>query len=247
MIHFLILKFIDTNRNLSGNPISLKGGQSKIGIKIKQRAGSIKKQATRKQKRENKSETKPLKRREKNSDKVKNKKRTAHTKNKNENQQKTQDLTTKKQTKAKNTDKKSEYIEKKEQKTESINKRNSISHSELKKEENKESTGSGSIFSFLNWKSMYIKKVISSLDKNKQYPELAKEMGIQGTVKLLLTINRNGNVEKIKIAESSGFPILDKNAIETAKKSKFPPFPEEIKKDDIKITIFISYKLNKVE
>lgn len=244
LIHFLILKFIDANRNPSGNLVSFKGSKSKIAVRIKQKTiGSTKKQTknNRKKEEEEKSQVESVKKR-KNKVKVRKpkiKKKTS--KKKNKTHQETPILN--KETQKKEAEKNVEQKEKQEQKAENINRESSNLSKDLKKEENKKPAEGGSLFSFLNWKSMYIKEVIHSLDKNKQYPELAKEMGIQGTVRLLLTIDRNGNVEKIELAESSGFPILDKNAVETVKKSKFPPFPKEVKNNRIQITIYISYKL----
>ncbi|WP_456397879.1 energy transducer TonB [Desulfurobacterium sp.] len=105
----------------------------------------------------------------------------------------------------------------------------------------------GNIFSFLNWEQRYIDTVISRLENQKEYPMVAREMGIQGTVKLILTIGRNGNLLKVTIARTSGFPILDKNAVETAKKAKFPPFPHKVKKDKIEIPVYVIYKLTEIK
>ncbi|WP_456397316.1 energy transducer TonB [Desulfurobacterium sp.] len=244
LIHFLILTFIDANRNPSGNLISLKGSKSKIAVRIKQKTiDSVKKQTKNNHKKEEKekSQVKFVKKR-KNKAKVREPKiKKKISKKNNKTHQETRILN--KETQKKEVEKNVEQKEKQEQKAENINRKSSNLSKNLKKEENKKPAEGGSLFSFLNWKSMYIKEVINSLDKNKQYPELAKEMGIQGTVRLLLTIDRNGNVEKIEIAESSGFPILDKNAVETVKKSKFPPFPNEIKSSKIKVAVYISYIL----
>ncbi|SNR75651.1 energy transducer TonB [Desulfurobacterium atlanticum] len=247
LIHFLILKFIDANRNPAGKLITLNGDKTKIAVKIKQKAiSNTEKQTDNKQGIEKKHQTKPIKKKSK-VKKAKIKRKTSDKKDKNKTHQKPQKKTqisnVKKQIRKpeKETNHKEE---KKEQKMEAINREKNNLSVESKKEENRKTTKGGSLFSFLNWKNMYIKEVINSLDKNKQYPELAKEMGIQGTVKLVLTIDRNGNVEKIEVAESSGFPILDKNAVKTVKKSKFPPFPPEVKKEKMKINIYITYKIN---
>jgi protein TonB len=48
--------------------------------------------------------------------------------------------------------------------------------------------------------------------KPDQYPQMAKEMRQQGTVKLLLTVDDVGKIVSVEIKESSGSPILDNDA-----------------------------------
>jgi protein TonB len=50
------------------------------------------------------------------------------------------------------------------------------------------------------------------------YPLVARRMGWAGRVKVAFTVLEDGNVEDISVIESSGFTVLDKNAIETIKK-----------------------------
>lgn len=59
--------------------------------------------------------------------------------------------------------------------------------------------------------------------KNLSYPSTARRMGWEGKVLVSFVINNDGFVSDIKIVESSGFGILDKNAVETVKKAS--PFP----------------------
>jgi protein TonB len=51
-----------------------------------------------------------------------------------------------------------------------------------------------------------------------QYPTIALQLGQQGTVKLLVTVDDSGRVVSADIQESSGSPILDYNAQETIKR-----------------------------
>jgi len=55
------------------------------------------------------------------------------------------------------------------------------------------------------------------------YPERAREMGWQGKVKVSFVVCSDGFVKDVRILESSGVAILDKNAVETVKKAS--PFP----------------------
>ena len=49
-------------------------------------------------------------------------------------------------------------------------------------------------------------------------------MGWQGKVLLSFIISADGSVREVKIIQGSGFPILDKSAIETVKDTA--PFPK---------------------
>ena len=57
------------------------------------------------------------------------------------------------------------------------------------------------------------------------YPMIARKMGWSGRVKIAFTVREDGGVEDINVIESSGFTVLDKNAIETIKKSCPLPKP----------------------
>jgi protein TonB len=59
--------------------------------------------------------------------------------------------------------------------------------------------------------------------RNVSYPDTARRMGWQGKVLLSFVITADGSVREFKIIQSSGFTILDKNAIKTV--SDTAPFP----------------------
>ena len=60
---------------------------------------------------------------------------------------------------------------------------------------------------------------------NPEYPELAKRMKVAGTVKVLVTIEPNGNVKTAKPV--GGHPLLVEPAVEAAKKWKYEPASSE--------------------
>ncbi len=68
------------------------------------------------------------------------------------------------------------------------------------------------------------------------YPKLAIKKGYEGTLKLKITILRDGSVKNVVIKESTGYNILDKSGIEAAMNSKFYPLLKETNLD-------IEYKL----
>jgi TonB family protein len=56
------------------------------------------------------------------------------------------------------------------------------------------------------------------------YPELAKRMGVSGSVKLELTVSASGKVKEVKIV--GGHPVLAMSAKQTAEKWQFEPGAE---------------------
>lgn len=56
-----------------------------------------------------------------------------------------------------------------------------------------------------------------------QYPRLALELGQQGAVTLLMTVDDAGIITSVRIKESSGSPILDRSASEWVKKHWIVP------------------------
>jgi periplasmic protein TonB len=50
------------------------------------------------------------------------------------------------------------------------------------------------------------------------YPKIALEQGQQGKVTLLLSADEAGNIFSVEVKESSGFPILDRSAVDFVKR-----------------------------
>ncbi|MGQ9744427.1 MAG: energy transducer TonB [Dissulfurimicrobium sp.] len=78
----------------------------------------------------------------------------------------------------------------------------------------------------------YIRDLIM---QNLSYPMMARKMGWSGRVVVSFTVLDDGHVEDIKVVETSGFNILDKNAIKTIEKTA--PFPRPPVKAELIIPI----------
>jgi len=77
------------------------------------------------------------------------------------------------------------------------------------------------------------------------YPPTARGSGFQGIVTLRMNLSYNGEILESGIQSSSGYKILDDNALKTAKRiSPYPPFPPAIKEKDLWINIPIAYQLD---
>lgn len=80
------------------------------------------------------------------------------------------------------------------------------------------------------------KEIKKAIQTNLIYPEIAKQNGYNGKVKLSFDIDSTRIPKNIKIIKSSSYSILDKNAIYTVKKAA-KDFPEIDKKYNITINI----------
>jgi len=73
---------------------------------------------------------------------------------------------------------------------------------------------------YLKQHFQYIKETIQ---KKICYPGVARKMGWEGKVVISFVVKENGDIQDIKVVESSGYQALDKNAMITIKKAA--PFP----------------------
>jgi protein TonB len=93
-------------------------------------------------------------------------------------------------------------------------------------------------------KEHYIKANFSfirdTVERNLNYPAIARRMGWEGKVLVAFLIDIDGHVENIRVIKSCGFKALDKNAIKTIERCA--PFPKPPLSADI--TLPITYKLN---
>jgi protein TonB len=64
------------------------------------------------------------------------------------------------------------------------------------------------------------------------FPDEAKRKKLSGSLRMAVTIHKDGSVKSIKITKPSGYRVLDDAAIRIVRlASPFAPFPENIKKD----------------
>jgi pilus assembly protein CpaC len=91
--------------------------------------------------------------------------------------------------------------------------------------------------------SEYVRKVSQQISRNFVYPWAAKEANLEGSLKLGLRVNWTGQLLGVEIKESSGYAVLDENAVNIVKKiAPYPPFPAEMKQKELRIDLPIIYK-----
>ncbi len=73
---------------------------------------------------------------------------------------------------------------------------------------------------------------------NLNYPEIARERKIFGSLQLSVSIRADGSVDSIEVSRSSGQPILDAAAQRIVRlASPFSPLPADIRRDTDILTI----------
>jgi periplasmic protein TonB len=61
------------------------------------------------------------------------------------------------------------------------------------------------------------------------YPKEAGELGLGGEVDLIFTLNRSGSLTSLRLLHSSGFPVLDEEALRAIRAAApFDPFPPQL-------------------
>ncbi len=91
---------------------------------------------------------------------------------------------------------------------------------------------------YLNENFAYIQKLIQN---HLTYPAMARRQGLEGKVRVSFVILENGQVTNLKVLDSSGYEILDDDAVETVKDTA--PFPKPPIKAELHIPL--TYRLER--
>jgi protein TonB len=86
--------------------------------------------------------------------------------------------------------------------------------------------------------------LLARLEQFKHYPNLAQFRHQEGVVQLRFTMDRQGRVLAAQIAKSSGYDLLDDEALALARRAEpLPPPPAEIKGDTLSLSVPIQFFL----
>lgn len=89
-----------------------------------------------------------------------------------------------------------------------------------------------------SWQSL----VLGRLNAVKAYPASARARRQQGVVMIRFTLDRQGKVLEIALAQSSGFALLDREAIALPKRaSPLPPPPDDVKGERIELVVPVEF------
>lgn len=90
----------------------------------------------------------------------------------------------------------------------------------------------------------YLLKIRAEIEKNKQYPKMAKRLKQQGKVIVRFLITKHGFIESITLKNGCPYKRLNIAAIELLEKiKKFDPIPSELNKGSWVIDIPITYSI----
>ncbi|MFA5118820.1 MAG: TonB family protein [Candidatus Omnitrophota bacterium] len=90
----------------------------------------------------------------------------------------------------------------------------------------------------------YTRVVKERIMSDLSYPETAKSAGFQGTVRLKMKLSYTGQLLEAVVKNSSGYQVLDEDAVSTAKRiAYYPPFPTSVNLQEIWVDVPIGYHL----
>lgn len=80
----------------------------------------------------------------------------------------------------------------------------------------------------------YVQNWVSKVTRvgNINYPKEARQQGIYGTLRMLVSLKKDGTIKELAILESSGSTVLDDAAIRIVRMAApFAPFPDDMRED----------------
>lgn len=68
------------------------------------------------------------------------------------------------------------------------------------------------------WRTEIQAALMTSMQQHFRYPLVARKRGWQGIVRLRFTVDGEGKIEKVEVTESSGYAVLDRSALSSARR-----------------------------
>jgi len=91
---------------------------------------------------------------------------------------------------------------------------------------------------------VYARRLSNQIGKDQQYPSDAQINGWQGTTIVVVRMSADAKVKDVTIAQSSGFEVLDEEALEKVRRMKHPPPPpEKFKGREFTVMVPIVFRL----
>ena len=93
-------------------------------------------------------------------------------------------------------------------------------------------------------RGLFTGKVRQRIADAKHYPRTARRRGMEGKPVIAFTLNKQGRLVKVNLAQSSGYQMLDQAALEAVQQAvPYPEIPAELKIDTYKFKLPISFVL----
>ena len=91
-------------------------------------------------------------------------------------------------------------------------------------------------------RQFYISDIIKKINSKTRYPARARERGLQGSVRIALAIDREGNVISMNFLESAPYEVLNKEARDAINRAApFPAMPAELAGSRFEVTVPIRF------
>lgn len=92
--------------------------------------------------------------------------------------------------------------------------------------------------------SAYVETLRRKLSGNSRYPDYARRTGQEGTVHMAFAVRKNGEVTNVELLKSSGFILLDVEALRNVRESApFGPVPNGTAAGSLTVRLTFSYEL----
>jgi protein TonB len=90
----------------------------------------------------------------------------------------------------------------------------------------------------------YLASLKEIIERNKEYPFMARKGGMEGTVRIRCALLRNGELRDAAVIKPSGYTILDNAALRAVRSAgRFPVVPAEIKGETFSFVAPITFRL----
>lgn len=93
-------------------------------------------------------------------------------------------------------------------------------------------------------RQLYHSSLMKWTYKYLRYPQRARKRGQEGSVRLSVVIDRNGNVKAVETVQKSRYALLNKEAAGAIKRADpFPPMPDNVKGDEFSFSLPIVFRI----
>ena len=91
----------------------------------------------------------------------------------------------------------------------------------------------------------YLSKIKSKIEPKWNYPEKARSIGLQGKLALCFSIVRDGHLDRLELLNSSGHPLLDKEALKAVRgAAPYYPLPDRLEISRLNILATFEYRIS---
>jgi len=96
----------------------------------------------------------------------------------------------------------------------------------------------------VNRQQAYLGALKEIIERNKEYPLMARKGGMEGTVRIRCALLRNGELRDASVIKPSGYTILDNAALRAVRSAgRYPALPSEIKGETFSFVAPITFRL----